>query len=341
MSGADPTSLTVGGTVGLANRLRVLLSGKALAELTGREFTMLWPRTPACGASFGELFENKWNVVEVSAQAAAALPLYGGYRGRSLPDLAARAALPPFAAVDWLVPRDASWRTRLARNGSLVQVTGLHAAVMRRAEELLSELRPLGELAARVRALHTGFRPAMIGVHLRRGDFNEHRSDVTNNTAIVLDQVDRWLRAVPEAGILLCTDDGATDYRTGTPTAREGVRAVFARRYGSRLLTSEPRSLDRQSVVGVQDALVDLWLLRRVDLFVGTRRSSYTELATFGRTIPRRELGMGRRRHRWMRYTGVEAGIIGVGWMVFRRPLPAPIVLRQLRESLSGSQRRH
>ncbi len=319
----------------------MLLSGKALAELTGREFTMLWPRTPACGASFGELFENQWPVVEISAEAAAALPVYGGYRGRPLPDLAAEgAALPPFAAVDWLVPRDATWRTRLARNGSLVKVSGLHAAVMRRAEELVSELRPVTEVSARLQALYTEFRPTMIGVHLRRGDFNEARSDVTNNTAIVVDQVDGWLRGAPEAGILLCTDDGAVDYKTGTLTASEGVHATFASRYGSRLMTSAAHSLDRRDPMGVQDALVDLWLLRRVDWFVGTRRSSYTELATFGRKIPSRELGMGRRRHRWLRYTGVEAGIIGFGWMVFRRPMPASIVTWRVRDALRSSRRR-
>jgi hypothetical protein len=55
-------ALTVTSDAGLCNRLRVLLSGKALAEATAREFAMLWQPNVACGCAFADLFENEWNV---------------------------------------------------------------------------------------------------------------------------------------------------------------------------------------------------------------------------------------------------------------------------------------
>lgn len=36
----------------------------------------------------------------------------------------------------------------------------------------------------------------------------------------------------------------------------------------------------------MQDALVNLWLLRQTDFFVGTARSSFSELAILGRNVP-------------------------------------------------------
>lgn len=61
----DKKTLTVFCDGGLANRLRVLLSGMAAADISQRKFKMYWPRTPACAASFRELFKNNWPVQDV------------------------------------------------------------------------------------------------------------------------------------------------------------------------------------------------------------------------------------------------------------------------------------
>ena len=55
-------TLTVDCEAGLCNRLRVLLSGKAIAQATQRKFTMRWKPHQACGATFDQLFQNEWNV---------------------------------------------------------------------------------------------------------------------------------------------------------------------------------------------------------------------------------------------------------------------------------------
>lgn len=75
MNDSVERTLTVAATAGLGNRLRVLLSGMALAATTGRRFTMLWPRTEACAASFDELFTNPWPVQEVTWEEVERLPI--------------------------------------------------------------------------------------------------------------------------------------------------------------------------------------------------------------------------------------------------------------------------
>src|SRR5919109_3526635 len=57
--------LTVFCRAGLSNRLRLLVSAYALAEVAGRSFRMVWPRTRRCGAAFSELFTNDWPVSDV------------------------------------------------------------------------------------------------------------------------------------------------------------------------------------------------------------------------------------------------------------------------------------
>jgi hypothetical protein len=151
----------------------------------------------------------------------------------------------------------------------------------------MRELAPVPPILARVREFQNNFfRAQMIGAHLRRGDMMQLRPDTTTNLAAAMQQIDTWLDAHPDAGILLCTDDGARNPYTGRATPQENVRAQFVNRYGARVVCAQPASLDRAAPQAVQDALTDLWLLRATDFFVGTLGSSFSELAVFGRDIP-------------------------------------------------------
>ena len=67
---------------------------------------------------------------------------------------------------------------------------------------------------------------------------------------------------------------------------REGVREAFQARFGDRLACPRPRSLDRASPDAVQDAVVDFFLLRGTQMFVGSRGSTFSDLAVFGRRVP-------------------------------------------------------
>ena len=47
-----------------------------------------------------------------------------------------------------------------------------------------------------------------------------------------------------------------------------------------------PRTLDRAVPMAIQDAVVDLWLLRSTKMFVGTALSGFSDLVYFGNDIP-------------------------------------------------------
>ncbi|PDV97783.1 hypothetical protein A9Q02_22440 [Candidatus Chloroploca asiatica] len=158
---------------------------------------------------------------------------------------------------------------------------------MQRCAELLQEMQPTKELQARVEAFQDdSFRSRMIGVHLRRGDMHLLYPASAANTLAAMAAVDTYLAQEPEAGILLCTDDGAIHQRTGRPLPSEGVQAKFLARYGERVVFTIPRSLDRRDPAAIQDALVDLWLLRQTDYVVGTIGSSFSGMAVLGRSVP-------------------------------------------------------
>lgn len=265
-------TLMAGCGAGLSNRLRVLVSGLALAEEAGRRFRMLWPRTDNCAARFDQLFVNRWPVEESDLAEVRKLGDYSNVP-LPLPDLLSDPT--PHLTINWY-----SWMV-------IPQHYPGHEALMKRCEELFLSLELQPEIAARVAAFQQRFfRPRMIGVHLRRGDFRFHRPAASGNTRSAMEAVDALLAGWPEAGILLCTDDGAGFKKDGRPIGAEGVAEKFKQRYGERVVQTTSRSLDRNDPVAIEDAVLDLWLLRRTDAVVGTEASSFSQLAVFARQVP-------------------------------------------------------
>ena len=266
-------TLTVGCGAGLSNRLRVLVSGLVIAAQTHRAFTAHWPHTHSCSCAFHELFTNAWNVQATRLLETQTTHDLSFRRWRKLPDLLA-------ASETNLSVKHHSWLLFPDR-------FPYHAAHMQDCIQLFSELEPVPEIAARIESFQqTFFRAPVIGVHLRRGDMLWLSPDTTNNTDATMHAVHNFLLDAPNALIFLCTDDGAPNPVLQNDTPYEGIREKFKRRFGARVIWNEPRSLDRRTPEALQDALVDLWLLRCTDYFVGTARSSFSELAIFGRSIP-------------------------------------------------------
>lgn len=311
-------TLTVTSSAGMCNRLRVLLSGMAIAGATERAFAMKWAPSAPCGCAFHELFENDWHVrAAVFFDTRHALDLTRT-RWSLSPDLLARAEPNLYVqSYGWL------YQPRLYPK---------HHALERRCHALMQELSPLPALAKRIRAFQANyFRPTMIGVHLRRGDHTRYRPDVTGNLANALEHVDRWLDEKNDAGILLCTDEGAVNPYSGRATANENIADVFRARYGARVVSTTPSSLDRRTPQAVQDGLVDLWLLRATNYVVGTVGSSFSELSAFGRAVPFVQTAAVTARYhrhtRWLRRLGIYEPLTRIGQKEFGRDVPYTLLI--------------
>lgn len=259
---------TVFSALGLSNRLKVLASGQVLAAAADAELEVLWPLNAACAAPFDALFEvprdPRVTVRTVDEAALEGLPSYVGW-GLAPPDLLrARAPHTVVGHMSWLVRPD---------------LYAAHAPLWPAVGPALSALTPIPPLSARIEAfVAEHFRPFVIGVHLRRGDFRTARPDAVDNTAAALARVDLHLETHRDAAVFLCTDEGAND-------VGPSLRDLFATRYGERLLPAATTHATRDSLAGIEDAVVDLFLLRRTHLVIGTASSSYSALAAFGRDV--------------------------------------------------------
>ena len=310
-------TLTVFCPYGLCNRLEALVSGLALAEASGRRFHMWWPITSVCAAPFDTLFSNDLGVENVSRETVMPFhithPLF-----ERMPDLLKQ------DQAD-LVIGHPTWLLRPK------QYAG-HAELFNRSLAIFNQLQPIPVIQAEVDAFRDEhFRTTMIGVHMRRGDFVQARPDISGNLESALAAVDSLLDRFPQAGILLCSNENPAE--TGAK-----VHACFVQRYGSQLAQRRPTSLERSRVEGVQQALVDLWLLRSTDALVGTTGSTFSELAGWGHAISPVFVGTPlygyNRMERLARVTGVYTALRIFGRWRYGQDIPIPVLLKHFKRGM-------
>jgi|GEM_PF-2021141 len=338
---------------GLANRMCVLVSGRVMARAAGAELEFLWPLCATCNCSFERLFEPSPEVRTVPYEAIVGLPSIRRTWGSQPVDLLAQ-------TDDHVTWGFVSWWLR-------PDLYPAHAALQDELAPALAALVPAAPIRERVAAFKAAhFRPQMIGVHLRRGDFHTARPDVVANTAQVIARIAEHLVTWPHAGILLATDDGAAGGEIGAgrstgaagkPAIREGVRETLVRRFGSRVVSATPRTLDRSAPEAIEDALVELLLLRETQAVIGTEGSSFSALAAFGRDVPfDRPRGKSLRWHRlelWSdrlgatphiykvarRFLGHEPSSFFLAWRAVRHAIGASRPVIALR-AITGIRRR-
>lgn len=126
-----------------------------------------------------------------------------------------------------------------------------------------SRIRPVKRIRREIRKVSRSFGPNTIGVHVRRGDNLKsiQRSPLYEFSRLMKDAAD----ADERTNFFLSTD---------CQEAADFLRHEF----GNRLITRTP-DLSRDTLVGTQEAIIDLWLLSRTSRIIGSYWSSFSETA--------------------------------------------------------------
>lgn len=129
---------------------------------------------------------------------------------------------------------------------------------------------PTAALQARIDAFTADFAPRCVGVHIRRTDNAVSMGKSTTEQFVA--EMERELAAHPETRFFLATDD-------------QSEEDFLRSRFPGRILSNQHRTIDRNSVAGMHDALLDLYCLAASDKLIGSYWSSFTDIAADMRGI--------------------------------------------------------
>lgn len=246
---------------GLANRMRVVMSALEIAPKVSYPIRILWQATDECKASFQELFEPI-EYPNITFEEG------GGWANKMstkwnlwIPRLLRK----PQYAEQWedFNPHGGI-SADVMQNHTSVFVSTCYPLVDYNESLTKRYFIPTSALRQEIATSTQAFGAHTLGVHIRRTD--NKMSILHSPVSAFRQRIDKHLADFPDAQVFLCTDD-------------EEVKQQFKDIYGQRLLTWDSE-LRRNSLKGIQDAVIELWSLSKTSRVVGSYYSSFSNTAT-------------------------------------------------------------
>jgi hypothetical protein len=250
---------------GLCNRMREIDSALALARAANKGLRVYWLKNKNLDCPYGQLFAPIPGVriidIETSRKKAFLSPASLWYRVRK------RAHLWP---VDLFLGNEEIRRYRdagidLASVVSKAKRCGIETFMRFYRSAGYVDLKPRAEIMREVEKTIGRLDPGgLIGVHIRRGD-NAAAIQVSPVEAF-RERMQREVDEDPQATFFLATDDPATERQ-------------MKERFPGKVVT-RPKVFARDRPEGVRDALVDVLVLSRCRLILGSYWSSFSDTAS-------------------------------------------------------------
>lgn len=251
---------------GLCNRLRVVLSALMLSRPDVR-LRVEWACNAECRAHFADLFMNPplaplliaerrwWNIPQ-------------SRRNLHLPALWRRACY-DLQLVNFKGTGDESLSRLIDTYNNIYVSTGyvLHPY----SAHLARCLHPTVALQQRIDNICRAFGNRVVGVHVRRTD--SLRSITESTDAAFLAAMQQEVKADADVRFFLATDSLS-------------VRTHLENAFPGRIMTQPIRSVRRDTLEGMQDAVVDLFCLSRTRKLLGSYWSSFSDMAAELSGIP-------------------------------------------------------
>lgn len=123
---------------------------------------------------------------------------------------------------------------------------------------------PRQALQKKIDGIAANFHPHCVGVHIRRTD---HTWAIKNSKSDDFAQaIEQELQRHPDTKFYLATDDAKEE-------------ETLRNRFQDAIITNENKTLERDSIAGMHDALIDLFCLSKTDKIFGSYYSSFTDIA--------------------------------------------------------------
>jgi hypothetical protein len=131
---------------------------------------------------------------------------------------------------------------------------------------------PCEELRNRIETKKQELGSHAVGVHIRRTD--NIPAIGKSSTESFIASMEKELQQHPETMFYLATDDLSEE-------------TILRGHFPGKIISNENRNLSRDSIAGIQDAMLDLYCLAATNKIIGSFFSSFTDIAADMRQIPK------------------------------------------------------
>lgn len=260
---------------GLANRMKAIDSAVALRERTNSDLHIVWFRDSGLNCRFDQLFE-RIDIPGVTVTEATFPDLLRYDRPRRknlfLPRLFQQwqfdSRIYEMQTLQLFYNNFDFYNWAANRNVYIAAFVYFYPAP--KDWDCFSIFKPLPDLAQEIESRRAGFGTNTIGVHIRRTD--NAISIAQSPTHLFINRMEKELEQNNDTTFYLATDS-------------EEEKAFIIERFGEKILFSTQKA-DRNTPAGIQEALIELYLLSHTQQVLGSVHSSYSETAAQIGRIP-------------------------------------------------------
>jgi hypothetical protein len=252
---------------GLANRMKAIDAAVGLAQEANARLHIIWFKDKGLNCRFDQLFRSlELKGVTLKEASWTDKLIFDRPRRKNfhLPRLFQRVLFDDciyeheatqrfYRKFDFL-----SWTQ--GKNVYIASCVYFHPQTVR---PLFRIFQPIEKIQEQIKAFTDSFSRPTMGIHIRRTD---------NIASISQSPTELFIEKMREE---ICKNEDCQFY-VATDSEEEKIRLKDI--FGERILTL-PRAADRNSIAGMQDALVELYVLSHTRKIMGSMQSSYSETA--------------------------------------------------------------
>ncbi|MEG1685634.1 MAG: glycosyl transferase [Bacteroides sp.] len=252
---------------GLANRMKAIDAAIALTKDIHAQLRIIWYKDWGLNCRYNQLFQS-FNLPDVEVKEASIndLIFYDRPRRKNfyVPQIFQR-----FIFDDCLYENEVTqllyskfnfneWAKK--RNVYIASCVYFYPLMDRK---LFSNFCPIPNLQKKIDDACSSFTDSTIGIHIRRTD--NATSIAESPTELFIHKIEQEIKKNKDASFYLATDS-------------EEDKNKILNLFNHHVITS-PRKANRNSIEGMQDALVELYTLSHTQKIIGSIQSSYSETA--------------------------------------------------------------
>ncbi|WP_321479832.1 hypothetical protein [uncultured Bacteroides sp.] len=250
---------------GLCNRLRMIASSVQIASVLEAKIDVLWQNSPDCGARFDDVFNP------------VSLPFVKVYDCNGLPLIFKRSRLRNiyiYKCIRRLLGYQSIEGYKVDSNKNIFEYMKSNKLYFSSCHSMCNHYPfdklfvPNSELLNIIHDISKNFNKT-YGLHIRRTD---NKQSIKHSGIDKFENVIQKLIREEDANFYLATDSN-------------DVKIYLRKKFPNKIITYDAL-LQRNSSLGIKDAVVDLWVLSRTIKIYGSFYSSYSEVAAELSSIP-------------------------------------------------------
>lgn len=245
---------------GLCNRMRAMASGVFISRKLGCDINFVWKKDNNCFADFSDLFEP------VSLEGVKIMPsgLFDFYlnpnrkKNLYIPGLLRKTIFDSCITGDF-ERKDEKIFSRIS--GEKVCIMSGYS--LSKHFPLNDIFVPVSDIKESINRLKQRFKSNIVGIHIRRGD-NIHSIE-RNSINDYFSYINEEIKTNHDVSFYLATDS-------------QNIKNELIKSFGEKIIYNDVK-LERTSVNGMKDAVIDLWCLASTKKIIGSYYSSFSDIA--------------------------------------------------------------